>query len=346
MKDPMIFVPSECVAYLKKNIEQEIGINLFYWLGKIQGWMGTKLLTKKYGFQAKDFEKLLDGASLDGWGKPILNSELDLKNLNARMEVTIKNPTIALANQGNDEHQDNFCEDYVTGELAGGGEVLFNKNITGTEIRCIAKGDDKCLLKFWPVEKEEFPLEDFDLQKYLSTIELLMFNRNYPFKWISKREIEYSEGQFKFKGIQGVLILSYIYVLMDYIMYTKKSEFYKELQKDNARQHLEKVKKNLKKGVQTTSKLEENLSHIEIFGFGKYEIKHVLKSGLYIIENKNNPYTDDFIKIFGTQNFGHYFIQFLLEEFFSYIIDKRVEVSEKECKLTGGKSCIFHVKTR
>jgi predicted hydrocarbon binding protein len=341
--DPSLFVPMEAFITLFYEIENKLGKDtahdVFYWLGRLTGKNATEMLIKRYGLNRKNIPDFLNGATQDGMGYLRIK---DYDNINLTYAiVTSINSTFAIE-YSKKYGKTNFPVDYYLGGiLAGGIEPLVDQIAHVYEKECMAKGDSQCLYYFEPLTNH--PQYDFfknlnlNEDDILKKARLLMLKRKGKFKIFGKKDIKFGDGTFVFNKIQGMCLMSYAKVIFDQIIKLKINEDKKNIDSKFVDKCLEVIKDRILK-----KDLRDILKEIEIFGYGKFEIKFS-GSKKILISNSNNPYSMDYIEIFGySKNPVDDFIVILLQKIYE-LNGKKVNIKETQCIAKRDKFCTFEI---
>jgi hypothetical protein len=106
---------------------------------------------------------------------------------------------------------------------------------------------------------------------------------------------------------------------------------------------LESMRPELKSHSVQREQLKRVLDHIQIFGFGHFNIAGTSGKST-LIQSQNNPVAEDYRVVFGVQKicvdrFATYLLSAAFREYFA----QSVEVTEIACKAKGDPACIYKV---
>lgn len=340
--DPSLFVPMDAFLSLNKNLEKSIGRqlnnDLFYWLGKLYGANSTLMLIKKFGLNKKNVKEFVNGATQDGFGYLNIKWYDDVKTMSG--EVIGTNSAYAIRYKKKFGKQNNPVDYYLCGILAGGAEPLFKVDTLNViEKKCMAKGDRQCLYYFKEVKKKPF---DFFKKTKLSQDSIekktlsMALRRKSSFKYLGKKDIQFGDGEFVLRDVVGFNIPVYNLVVLDRIMDNligegKKKDIYKII----AKEYINSIKSKFK-GLN----IKQNFLELEMFGFGNYKINFLTKNKIRVV-NENNPFSIDFVNIWGRNKKGvDLLLSYILEEFFK-LKYKKVSIVQKTSIIKGMKSNNF-----
>lgn len=343
--DPSLFIPINAFVFLFHELEEKLGKDkaheIFYWLGRLYGKNCTLMLANRYGISKKDIPNFINGATQDGMGLVQLIKETQLKNGHYIGEIEGDNSIFAKEYSKKYGKQDNPVDFYLLGILCGGGEPLYGKPIRGEEKECMVQGGDKCIYELKTLDK--IPQFEFFIGTNLSEEEILkrtnklMLNRKSDFKFIGKKEVRFGDGSFSLKGLVGINFPVYGIISLNKILMPKLKEKYERLLSDLSENYFRNIENNFKK-----KELIEILKELEIFGYGKFEIK-VAGQKKVIISNSNNPYPKDYAQLFGRSKEPVDFFPSKLIEQALKLNDKNCSVKETTCMARGDKTCTFEV---
>jgi predicted hydrocarbon binding protein len=343
--DPSIFVPMpafvEMFRYLEKKIGEGDTHEIFYWLGRVYGKNSTLMLANRFGIDKKDIPEFINGATQDGMGLLYLKQENHFKNGITQGIIEGTNSVFAEEYYKRYGKQKNPIDFYLLGILSGGGEPLYNTPIIGKEIECVARGDKCCIYDLKSIEslpKTNF-FQNLDIKEseILEKARVLTLNRKSSFKFLGKKEIEFGDGSFKLKSIKGINLPVYGLVLLNYIVknYLKDEKII--LEENISRCFIESIKPRLQK-----KDLRDILKELEIFGYGKFEIKVAGQKNV-IISNESNPYPKDYLQIFGRNKEPvDTFVCSLIQEALK-VNNKKSIVKETTCRARGDSACTFKI---
>lgn len=341
--DPSLFIPVEAFVIffheLEKTLGEKIAHDIFYWLGRLTGRNATETLIKRFGVDKSDIPDFVNGATQDGMGY-LKIKEYDQKKFDYGLIIGT-NSTFALEYAKKYGETKNSIDFYLSGILAGGSEPLFDKFYDVEEKECMAKGDDSCVyeiksLKDRPEMKffNNLNLIEIDI---INKTRLLMMKRKASFKILGKKDITFGDGTFTLSKIKGINLMNYAKVVLDKILELKLKE--KKLSIDTilVREFIRAIKDRIiKKDLKTI------LKELEIFGYGKFNIKFAGTKKI-LLSNSNNPYPSDYVEIFGRSRIPiDNFICLLLKEAFA-VNNKKVEIKETQCRAKGDKECSFDI---
>lgn len=348
--DLFVFVPIDCLAFLQKKLYDIYGEEsdyFMYWLGKVNGRNGTELMVKKFGINPKNFDKFVEGATFDGYGKLKLKS-VDLKNKVDAVIIGENSPLPQEFKRLYPNHREPV-DFFVAGEISGGGEPLFKKyNLSCKETKCIAKGNKNCEYHIQSKkEPETLPWlkkvnvsEPEILQKMLK----LTMTRKGHFKTFAHRNIRFGDGSFVFNGIKGVIILDYVKIIMDVVLFRLLKDKYFKIVDEFASLHVDNIyDKPIRGDILSEASLKFVLEKIAMFGYGYFSPKKFIGKKLYV-QLTNNFYGQDYRILFGKQNQPvDYFQASLLKALFKKYAKKDVQVKETTCVAQGQPVCVFEI---
>ena len=181
---------------------------------------------------------------------------------------------------------------------------------------------------------DNLSFKDEDISK---KTRLLMLKRKTSFKLIGKKDIKFGDGSFTINNIQGVDFMNYGKIILDEILRQKlkaKKQQVDEIFVDSCVKSLgNKIIKN---------ELKDILKEIEIFGYGKFEIKFSGTKKI-LLSSTNNPYPLDYLEIFGmSKEPVDDFIVLLFKKIFE-LNNKKVDVKEVQCMAKRDKCCEFEI---
>lgn len=346
--DVHVFTPTNSFFELQNEIIEKYGDEgkgLIYWLGKINGKTGTIALTKRFGLKESNFDDLLNGASVDGWGKLLLQEIKKDENDNPVGGTVIsQNSTMGRIYYEKIGKCSEGVDHFIRGELSGGAEPLFNRNIYAEEVNCIAKGDDNCVfnLSFQdinPYNTDFMQVLSFTEDEIIEKALKITLKRKSSFGTSNKNALSFGNGRLSLNGEEGVLTLSYVNILLQKILLEKDSSFYKDLIMRKAKNDINVVAEKIK----TAKNYNEILKHLEIFGYGQFNLKVNSKS-ILLIENELNPFGKDYLQFFGkTNECVDIYCVALLNEAFSLISSSPIKVEEVACMAKGDQTCRFKI---
>lgn len=342
--DIHLFIPTESYYVVQKELINRFGDDakdILFWLGKLNGKTGTVALVKRFGLKSDNLKDLLNGASIDGWGK------LEIDHLNYKNRELIDGiifspnstlPQVYLKQEGTQNESVDF---FILGELCGGAEPLFNKNIHGKEIKCIAKGDERCEFLLKLTDKiQKFPFLNklkYNENEIIKKVTSITLNRPSAFNNLKNKNIKFGDGSLVFYGIKGILTLSYVQVILNEIVKNFDKKFYSELLQKRVDSDI-----NILMPLITPLKnVEDILDQLQIFGYGKFVCK-IKASNVIVIELLDNPYAKDYLMLFGrSKETQDDYICILIRTVFELKYNKKYNVSEEGCIAKGNKSCTF-----
>lgn len=342
--DPSIFIPMTAFVELVHYMEEKIGKEaheIFYWLGRVYGKNSTLMLANKFGVDKKDIPEFINGATQDGMGSVYLKEENHFSDGNTQGIIEGTNSIFAEEYSKRYGKQENPVDFYLLGILSGGGEPLYETPITGKEIECIAKGDKCCTYDLRSVK--DLPKFNFFKQTKLNEENLLQkarsltLKRKTQFKFFGKKDIEFGDGSFRLKSIKGINMPVYGLVLLNTILKEYLKENRQELEKLIASRFIESIKTRLQK-----KELREIFKELEIFGFGKFNIRLAGQRNV-IVSNETNPYVNDYIQILERSKEPIDSLVCCLIEEAMKVNNRTCSVRETACRAKGDKSCTFEL---
>jgi hypothetical protein len=237
---------------------------------------------------------------------------------------------------------------YMNGILAGGTEPIINCSMGCKELKCIAKGDEKCEYSLYPIQEETPKLiKDLPMSlENLSNISTSLFLRRDSFlkNLFDKQTISLSEGALVIEGTKGLLIPHYLFIIMCKAFSTNNEDEFNKILKLVAYEFIENLKISMNPTkMPSEPQLNNLLSNLNKFGFGHFHIRGYANR-ILLIENKNNPYPLDYKHIFGTQiKSVDIFSCYLLEALLKKYVNLNIKIEEKGCMVGSSQSCIFYV---
>ncbi|MFW6383675.1 MAG: hypothetical protein ACOCZQ_03445, partial [Nanoarchaeota archaeon] len=208
--NPFIFFPSRAFAVFYNALRQEMGEDideLFYWLGFLQGTNSTKILQKRFGF--KNINDFIDGANIIGMGNlVVLEKDDDKYGL-----ISGENSVLALRVKEINPNTNYAVDSYLSGIIAGGAHILYNRMCKCTETKCIGKGDDRCLYEVIADSSYEYnAIKDkiHKLEEIKEKISKFYLLRTPYFKLALNKQFSVDNGRFLFKNYEGFNIEVYL----------------------------------------------------------------------------------------------------------------------------------------
>lgn len=342
--DPSLFIPMNAFVYLFHELEEQLGKDqaheIFYWLGRLYGKNSTLMLIKRFGADKSNIPEFVNGATQDGMGY-LRIKQYDKENLTTG-EVIGTNSIFALEYKKRYGKQTTPIDFYLCGMLAAGTEPLFDIWIKVSEKKCMVKEEDSCLYFFEQIkEKPRFnffnslKIKEEDLIKKTFSLAL---KRKTSFSFFKRKDIKFGDGGFNLKGFQGINLPIYGKVILDKILIELMEKKSLDVIVNSViKETINSIKQNILK-----KDLREILQGLEIFGYGKFDIK-VAGQTKAIISNPNNPYPEDYMQIFGrSKEPVDNFVCLLIKEALK-VNNKKAEVKELSCRAKGDKECIFEI---
>ena len=340
--DYSVFIPVDAFITLIHELEVSLGEkdthDLFYWLGRMNGRNATEMLIERFGANKKDISMFVNGATQDGMGY-LRIQEYDKS---FTYGIVVGTNSILAKEYKKKYGQTKFSVDfYLKGILAGGTEPLVDKFVNATEKECIASGSSKCIYCLTMLkDRPKFPFFNklsFTEEEISKKTRLLMLKRKSCFKLFGKKDIQFGDGSFTINKIQGIDLMNYGKIILDEILKQKlksKKQMVNDLFVDAC---IASLGNKLK-----TNDLKALLKEIEIFGYGKFEIKFSGAKKI-LISNTSNPYSLDYLEIFGkSKESVDDFIVLLLKKIFE-LNGKKVKVREVQCMAKRDKCCEFEI---
>lgn len=342
--DPSIFMPMPAFAELFHSVEKLRGNEaheIFYWLGRLYGKNSTLMLANRFGIDKKDIPEFINGATQDGMGLVYLKQENVFKD--GTIQGIIEGSNSVFAEQYIKEYgkQKNPIDYYLLGILSGGGEPLYNTQIIGKEVACVSKGDANCVYDLRSAKSLPefifFKKIKLDEKELLEKTRMLTLKRKTDFKFFGKKDIQFGDGSFKLKSVAGINMPVYGLVIFNKILEQLDKKSKEDIERAMAKKFISSVG-----SVAIQKDLKSILSSLEIFGYGRFDIK-VSGQNKTIVTNENNPYASDYLQLFGrTKETLDKFVCYLIEEVFK--INKRnCSVKETSCRAKGDKLCTFEL---
>lgn len=347
--DPAIFVPEMAVIELHNFLIEKLGqdaVDLLYFAQYLNGKNAVKLLKNRYGIKTKDINKFASSGILDGWGKIKIDSVNEKK---FEFFCSSKNNLVSLAYQKNNIKTDRNMDFCYAGLIAGGGSSIYNKPLFCEEISCIAKGDDICKYKITACKEEYIPQVIKSFKNYKKIIEnsyIVYAKRKSHFNILKKTNIKIGDGYFIHEGIKGVIIESYIFLIIDRYLKKLLKKEYDIYLKEISIKFIDSIFSKIPvKSMVTASVVEKSLELLAVFGMGKMNLVPFSKHKFYI-HNLNGPLSRDYPYIFSDK--GHKkniddFIASILQELLSRLYKKNVKVIETQCRAYNLNRCVFEV---
>ncbi len=344
--DLHIFLPVEGIYVLQQSLINEYGkdaIDLLYWLGKINGMAGTTSLIKRYGLKENNFVDLLNGASMDGWGKLELDKIIYQNGKPIEAHIICRNSL--LGEKYKELGPKNRAVDYfIKGELAGGAQPLFNKKVFSEEKSCIGKGNEYCefIINFKEREDEPNLIKELNINTstLLEKLTKITLTRKGRFSVFQKKHISFGNGKLKFYNINGILMLSYVFMLFSYILKKKDEDTFQKIMNEKIESDLNTIKNKIDK----SKNYAETLDLLNLFGLGESHIE-IMSKDIVLIKNKNNPFSSDYIRVFGRQsNSVDYYLANLIRRAFEKKYNRKLEVEEITCVAKGDRNCTFRLR--
>jgi hypothetical protein len=186
-------------------------------------------------------------------------------------------------------------------------------------------------------EKEKIPtLLSIDSDKLKDKTKQLALKRKSSFKILGTKEIKFGDGTFVFRGYLGINVPMYFKIILDKIILDKDKKYFNELMSFQAKNYIEKT------WGKTSKDVKQIIKDLELFGYGKFDIKFAGAKKI-LLSNINNPYPLDYFSLFGRSKEPiDFFVCLLLKEAFA-ASNKPVEVKETQCIARGDKGCSFEI---
>ncbi|MFC1768218.1 hypothetical protein ACFLZX_00510 [Nanoarchaeota archaeon] len=346
--DPAYFIPTTSITRLFHDIKMKLGKSgeeLLYWIGELNGSNGDKLLMNRYGFSENDFQKFMEGGSMDGWGE-IKKQKDRVSNLN-QFYLEVDNSTYA-------EHYKKIygisknCQDFYLSGLIGGAKVLVKKPLFCIETNCICKGDKSCTFELKRIKspyKFNFLKNiDLDVERLKRSSYTLYSSRQNKFKVFKKINLNIGGGVFEFNNTRGVVIQTYIIVILfEILSKLLQNKEYCKMISDFSKSIVEEFNNsnkipNKKKSIQSLIEKSNGLS------WGEFRLISSTKNH-FLIEHTKNPYSEDYKILFGRPNkLIDDFSASLLKFFFEKNLNKKVTSKEIKCRVNNHPTCIYELR--
>lgn len=349
-RNPTLFFPLSSFVLWQKEMNTKYkkkGDEFFYWLGWILGKNASITLIRRYGIKEDDIKTFLDGGTQDGQGYlELLEYKPNIKKPFALVKGT--NSCLAIKHKEIYGAQ-RYSKDYhLAGTISGGSEHIFKGPVKVKETQCIAQGKPYCLFL---LEKDKRNLSSPFIRKLkinekeLQEKSLKLFsNRKTQSTILAERSIKFGDGSFEFRKIRGIIPPVYGICIAQYALERYDNKFFQKLVRKICRDMItSSFDINLKREKFDIISFNSILRYVEMFGFGKYEIAQS-SSKKIILRNKNNPYPEDFVYLFGKSKKPCDIICVgLLENLFHSYYNMNVKVTETLCKSKGDSCCEFTV---
>lgn len=304
--DPSLFITKNALTIyyheLKKALGQEAD-DIFYWLGHLYGKNSSIMLIKKFGFDRKKISDFINGATQDGFGYITVN-KMKYSTNTFVAEVEGKNSNLSINYKKMFGKQKKPLDFYMAGILAGGAEPLFDMSIGIKEIKCIGKGDKKCVYSVKNIKScEHFKFLDkleWNSNEIIKKTKVTGEKRTISFSFLGKKDIKFGDGSFILKGYKGFNMASYEHLILDKITLSLLgNKRFKEIKEKVAQAYINDTfnSKIVSKTI-LMNNLKNLLEHLKIFGYGNLEIYRISGNNI-IIKNENNPYAFDEKNLFG-----------------------------------------------
>lgn len=349
--NPFLFIPMSSFAILQKGIIDLMGYegeNLLYWLGRLQGRNSSEVFIKRFGYKPSEenFKYFIDGSILVGMG------DIHLVELNIPKIATLEcvNSPLAITYLDKFGKSKNSMDHYMRGILSGGSEPLVKFKIDCNEVKCIAKGDKKCVYELKKVEIEKTPdaiksLGDISTKIVTFTEGLFLKRRLSISKIFSKQLINFNDGSLFIDNVRGLIIPTYIFSIISKVLMQTNSEKFLKILDEVSKDYILSLRMNFNlQDKPTIIQINNLFKKLDKFGFGEFRAIKYIGSDL-IIQNSTNPYPDDYKTIFGIQNTPVDFLSTsLIKAIFNYCYpQKKINVLEKNCLSCKKTPCLFCV---
>lgn|GEM_PF-4253599 len=372
---PMIILPLDALSFLQKELELRFGKkarDTIFYLGKLQGLNGSNILIQKFNFipDVKDMSFFLEQTEFVGVGK--LSTVLDdLKNSHMVFSVVSPNAKSYIANFGKINHP--IC-DYVRGLYAGGIEAIANvavkndESLIAIETKCVAKGDDVCIIEIRKSSKwkksevnHDYPLDIPAIAeaRKLETLAKLVRVYAKPFKdpdtllnsFLKSKNLKRpftfgEEGNIDLIGADSLITPIDIIVLLYHIFENKAKDIFYDtgifLGKSSTARLVSKY--SLDTGRADIQRML--FDQIGLFGLGKIElVRSNTEKYEYTFYLYNSP-GDHYKDLLGTSKNikADYLVAGILSGILEGIYQKKFETIEQNCVVSGSTYCIFSSK--
>ncbi|MFH1317076.1 MAG: hypothetical protein ABII01_06155 [Candidatus Woesearchaeota archaeon] len=335
--DYLLFIQNEFDEQYKKII---------YEIGRNQGKMGALIIIKRFGFIFKgSYKMFIEQSDLIGYGSAELYSVNEEKK---EYKIRITNMPIALkANQSKKSKE--VMNFYFSGLISGVLETIHKKNFYTIETQCLGRGDKSCNFVCKLEKKKDLNENHLKIEKEIEKCFTSVFAKLKSISNNKKEKLPFSftEGSVGFENTQGVLFPCYCIVILN-----KKLE---EINNKKARKalmllaegHVKRIIKKRNQEIKTKDELIFFLNRLSLSCFGKFIIvKSNLKNLEFIIKNINNPFADEYKKIFGiSKNPTDLFLAQVLENLFQTLFTEKFKCEELICIAQGKKECVFVIKS-
>ena len=343
--DPDIFFTPNAFYNLKVNLEKKLGKegkDFFYCLGHTAGKNASIVLIKKFGFNVKDLDKFVNGATQDGYGYFEL---IKRPEENKPIELIFKGTNMTLPKYVKDDKLKKNIDSYSAGIFAGGTSPLFNVNFKCIEKKCVSAGDECCIFYEKEVSREqEFPLLEkagYNFKELNKKILNQYMKRKIKTKFFEKKDVKFGDGGVVLRKVRGMFFFASLWAVLNVIC-DKLIKNYNLILEESIKDMFDFIENNPK--LLLKDNLINIFKKIEIYGLGKFNII-VLRKNQIRISNENNPLPIEHRNIFGLSkkpvcNLSVVF----LKKIFSGLTGKKVEVTEISCMGQGKNKCIFDIK--
>lgn len=346
--DPNVFFPMKSFVFLQSFLEKkfgEAGSNILYWLGKVNGRTATEVLIKRYGFNSKDLDKFVNGATQDGFGY------FEITNVKHNpLHAVLVGTNCVYAEAYRAEYGKQKCPvcHYIGGIIAGGSEPLFNRSMKIEEEKCVAKGDSKCVIHDIPSKgQEKFPLVEksgIDTESLLKKSTERYFRVAGSYKVVTKRNVRLGDGSFMCNGVGGVVVAQRMVIILFQVLETLLKKDFEILMDGIAQRNIDAVYSPKIKFSMYPQTLNSILATLSTFGLGEFTLESI--SGKSIkVANKTSTYPIDHQFILGGGKKPCSLIPaMMLKKLFEKCQKKKVSVASSSCVNCNSSKCVYEIK--
>lgn len=374
LKVPMILIPYKTLAQFQHLLIERYGFSdvysIIFGLGSIQGYNGTSIYIKNYRIlpNEKDLLFFLEQTKLVGLGNITLQLA-DIKGKHAILSYYNSPEAIKYTEMyGVQKFPVDF---YQLGLIAGSTQAICNGgDIVGLEKKCLAKGDDRCLIevrdrKDWSSEEEyekDLPkkIKEIEELKKLETIKSLLepvkiekAEMSNLMKFLSNkyknRVFSFSDKGIHLFDINGMITPIEILSLLAYTTIRKfgdgVTKIFYEVGKEEGKELISQIKEKVT-FREDFSSLSMAFESIGLVGLGSVEIiRSDMKNKNFILKVKDNYLARKYLKFFGIQKKGiDYYLSGILAGIATGLLNENMDAFEDKCLVQGSPYCVFEIE--
>jgi len=360
----MMFFPYQVTAFIQHEFEEKFGKkarDILYYIGKLQAYNGTMLMIKQFGIKNPEsmYDLFGEQAAMVGVGRFQITS-IDAKNKHIVVECK-NNPymTEYIRTYG---QTGTFSDDYLRGLVAGAAEAAFGGDLVAIESKCIAKGDDHCVIEInektkWdlknPLVKEQMPSDMVDYHGMLKKLQLTtLVKSNISYGEIASNFFKTKKVKFGEDGKFYLMDVAGMSKPMDTcVMFINTfNKFFGDDGKKILYEAGELLAKTLmKEKPLSVSQLNLTLSNWQTFGFGHLEvIRCDEKAQVCQTKLSNHVFAKHYKKIFGIQKIPvDSFMSGLVNGVLEIFHERKLSTRETQCTMQGkSEFCYFETTAK